>query len=94
MNYYIKNDRELSLLYTILQPNGENNATFKTLNEAYYELFQEPSGVPHKRTHDHIIPLKKGVQPINLKPYKYSSLQKDVVEKMVKEMMESGINPT
>lgn len=94
MNYYIKNDRELSLLYTILQPNGENNATLKTLNETYYELFQEPSGLPRKRTHDHIIPLKKGVQPINLKPYKYSSLQKDVVEKMVKEMMESGINPT
>jgi hypothetical protein len=44
-----------------LQPNGENNATFKTLNETYYELFQEPNGLPHKRTHDHTIPLKKGV---------------------------------
>jgi hypothetical protein len=75
MNYYVKNDRELSLLYTILQPNRENNATFKTLNETYYELFQEPNGLPHKRTHDHTIPLKKEFNlstsdPINTQAYK------------------------
>jgi hypothetical protein len=35
--------------------------------------------------------LKEGSQPVNLRPYRYSRLQKDVLEKMVKEMLGSGI---
>jgi len=40
---------------------------------------------------NHSIRLKKGTQPINLRPYHYSSVQKDVVERMVIEMLDSCI---
>jgi len=46
--------------------------------------------LPPPRNHDHNIPLKEGSNPVNLRPYQRSSLQKDVVEHMVKEMLGSG----
>ena len=52
-----------------------------TLLENYSDLFQEPEGLPSARGHDHVIPLKEGSQPVNLRPYRYSGLQKDVLEK-------------
>jgi hypothetical protein len=57
----------------------------------YQDLFKEPEGLPPPRSHDHIVPLKEGSQPINLRPYRYSGLQKDVLEKMVEEMLGTGI---
>jgi hypothetical protein len=35
--------------------------------------------------------MKEGAQAINLRPYRYSGVQKDILEKMVEEMLESGI---
>jgi len=57
----------------------------------YKEVFKEPEGLPPIRTHDHTIPMKEGAQAINLRPYRYSGVQKDILEKMVDEMLESGI---
>ena len=57
----------------------------------YQDLFQEPEGLPPSRSHDHFIPLKDGSQPINLRLYRYSGLQKDVLEKMIEEMLGTGI---
>jgi hypothetical protein len=62
-----------------------------TLLENYSDLFQEPEGLHSARGHNHVIPLKEGSQPINLRPYRYSGLQKDVLEKMVEEMLGIGI---
>lgn len=31
---------------------------------------------------------QEGVQPVNLRPYRYRGVQKDVIEKLVKEMMD------
>ena len=59
--------------------------------EDYRDLFKEPEGLPPFRGHNHVIPLKEGSQPVNLRPYKYSGLQKDVLEKMVDEMLGTGI---
>jgi len=61
------------------------------LLENYSDLFKEPEGLPSARGHDRVIPLKEGSQPVNLRPYRYSGLQKDVLEKMVEEMLGSGI---
>jgi hypothetical protein len=35
--------------------------------------------------------MKEGAQLDNLRPYRYSRVQKDILEKMVKEMLESRI---
>jgi hypothetical protein len=58
---------------------------------SYQDIFKEPIGLPPLRTHDHVIPFKKGSQPINLRPYRHSGLQKDIAEKIVTEMLDFGI---
>jgi hypothetical protein len=50
-------------------------------------VFKEPKGLPPTIAHDHIIPLKNKVQSIKLRPCKYFGLQKNVLKKMVSEMI-------
>ncbi|GKV24163.1 hypothetical protein SLEP1_g33810 [Rubroshorea leprosula] len=52
---------------------------------------QEPKGLPSHRPHDHKICLKEGTDPINQRPYRYPGVQKDVIEKMTQELLQSGI---
>jgi hypothetical protein len=42
------------------------------------------------RGFDHQLPLKEGTTPFNIRPYRYSSVQKDIVDGLVEEMMEKG----
>ena len=48
----------------------------------YEDLFREPTQLPPPRNHDHKIPLKKGIDAVNMRPYRHLALQKDV-EKLV-----------
>ncbi|GKB92246.1 putative mitochondrial protein [Tanacetum coccineum] len=50
-----------------------------------------PNCLPPKRGHDHKIPLKEGTQPINIRPYRHPPTQKDAIESMVKELLDSGV---
>ncbi|XP_042016199.1 uncharacterized protein LOC121764209 [Salvia splendens] len=45
---------------------------------------------PHRRT-DHRIPLLPGTDPVSVRPYRYNHLQKDEMEKLVAEMLSSGV---
>lgn len=40
---------------------------------------------------DHAISLVPDATPVNCKPYRYSPLQKDEIEKQVKEMIDAGL---
>lgn len=40
---------------------------------------------------DHKIILKEGAKPVTLRPYRHNSFHKDIIEKMVKEMLDSGV---
>lgn len=72
---------------------GEDEARHKitTVVEEFTYTFREPTDLPPKRQYDHSITLKKGVQGICVRPYRHSATQKDVIEKMVKEMCDCGI---
>lgn len=48
-------------------------------------------GLPSRRENDHRIPLQPGAAPVSVKPYRYSTLQKDEIEKMVEEMLNAGL---
>ncbi|OMO64097.1 reverse transcriptase [Corchorus capsularis] len=48
-------------------------------------------GLPPTRGHDHHIPLKDESQAIKLRPYRYPTVQKNVIEHMVQEMKDSGV---
>lgn len=63
------------------------NIEVETLLTKFEEVFQEPKGLPPSRTHDHHIPLKLGVEPLNSRPYRYPYFQKTEIEKQVKDML-------
>ena len=62
----------------------------KILNE-FTQVFEPPNSLPPFRTHDHAIPLQPNSGPVNVRPYRYPYYQKTEIEKMVKELMESGL---
>ncbi|GJR56618.1 putative mitochondrial protein [Tanacetum coccineum] len=55
------------------------------------EVFEVPKDLPPQRSHDHQIPLMPNTPPINVRPYRHPPNQKDAIESMVKELMDSGV---
>ena len=48
------------------------------LLQEFDDLFAKPKTLPPHRSHDHHIILKEGIPPINVRPYRYPALQKNV----------------
>ena len=61
------------------------------LIQEFVDVFSIPKGLPPQRSHDHKIPLKEGTPPVNLRPYRHPPTQKDAIESMVQELLESGV---
>lgn len=57
----------------------------------YEHLFATPTSLPPHRNADHSIPLIPGAQPVKVRPYKYNPLQKDEIDKQLKEMLQNGV---
>ena len=64
---------------------------FQILLQQYAFLFDEPKGLPPKRMHDHHILFKDTAQVVKMRLYRYFSVQKDEIEKLVTEMKTTGI---
>jgi len=65
------------------------------LLQQYNHLFAKPTSLPPARSADHTIPLVPGAQPVKVRPYRYSPIQKTEIEKQLKEMLAQGvIRPT
>jgi hypothetical protein len=79
---------DLHLMFVTFSPNTEGNLALELILKTYQNLFKEPRGLPPPRLQDHSTPLK---DEINLRLYKHFRLQKDVVKKMVSEMLEYRI---
>ncbi|XP_075088549.1 uncharacterized protein LOC142170516 [Nicotiana tabacum] len=85
-------DVEISLLAVESLPQEPSrNGELQAILQQYSDLFEEPKQLPPPRLHDHKIILKEGTSPINIRPYKYPNVQKNEIEKMVNEMLDSGI---
>lgn len=63
----------------------------KALLQRFKEVFNMPSGLPPRRSREHAITLQTGTSPINIRPYRYSDLQKNEIEKLVQEMLQARI---
>ncbi|GJX13302.1 reverse transcriptase [Tanacetum coccineum] len=59
--------------------------------DTFADVFSVPTELPPKRSHDHRIPLLPNTQPINIRPYRHPPMQKDAIEVMVKELLNSGV---
>lgn len=58
--------------------------------QEFADVFKEPTNLPPARTLDHAIHLLPGAAPVNSKPYRYSPLQKDEIERQVADMLKAG----
>ncbi|XP_019431364.1 PREDICTED: uncharacterized protein LOC109338552 [Lupinus angustifolius] len=63
--------------------------------QAYVDVFSNPTQLPPTRAeHDHRIPLMHNMDPVNKRPYRYAKEQKDVIDKLVHDMLSSGVIQT
>ncbi|KAA0066183.1 Ty3/gypsy retrotransposon protein [Cucumis melo var. makuwa] len=57
----------------------------------FEDVFEWPKKIPPRRKIEHHIHLKEGTNPINVRPYIYGYQQKAEMEKLVEEMLSSGV---
>jgi hypothetical protein len=69
---------------------GQSRELEHLLNDCA-DVFHEPTGLPPKREKEHVINLKEGEGPVNVRPYRYPHHHKNEIEKQVKEMLQMGI---
>lgn len=63
----------------------------KVILQEFKKLFVEPKGLPPDRSHNHKIILKQGVRPVNVKPYRYPHYIKGEIEKLITNLLQSGV---
>ncbi|KAG8483504.1 hypothetical protein CXB51_022371 [Gossypium anomalum] len=89
-------------LYTVVMSTPKQAALSATIVEdsavhlqemldEFGDVFQVPKGLPPSRLHDHRIPLKDESAVIKIRPYRYPAIQKTEIEKIVHEMLQTGI---
>ena len=59
--------------------------------KSFEDVFEWPETLPPRRVIEHQIHLKKGTDPVNVRPYRYAYHQKAEMEKLVEEMLASGV---
>lgn len=77
--------------FTSPEQHTEIPTEVQSLLQNYMDIFQEPKSLPPHRQYDHAITLEHGTTPVNVRPYRYSPLQKDEIERQVAEMLGSGM---
>lgn len=63
----------------------------QALVQEYNHLFATPTELSPAREADHKINLIPGAQPVRVRPYHYSSIQKSEIEAQLKEMLKNGV---
>jgi hypothetical protein len=67
-------------------------AVVAAILEAYDDVFQEPKGLPPPhRAQDHSIPLQERAKLVSVRPYRYPFYQNEEIEKIVQELLDSGV---
>jgi hypothetical protein len=59
--------------------------------DEYEDVFHTPQGLPPEREYDHSIPVFPNAITINSRPYRYSPLHKDEIERQVRELLHAGL---
>lgn len=77
-----------------LETKGEHEKDLRLLKllEEFKEIFEEPTQLPLSMgIFDHKVVLQSGTEPINKRPYRYSSVKKDITEILVQQMLDQEI---
>ena len=59
--------------------------------KSFEDVFEWPETLPPRRVIEHQIHLKKGSDPVNVRPYRYAYQQKAEMKRLVEEMLASGV---
>lgn len=69
-----------------------HNEDLSVILQNFDSVLAEPKCLPpFRKGFDHKIPLIHGANPVSKRPYRYSVTQKDAIEKMVSNMLNSGL---
>lgn len=75
-----------------LEEQGEINTEALRVLFKFPEITSKREGLPPWREgFDHAIILQTGTNPVNIRPYRYSAVQKSVIEELVEDMLQQGI---
>nr|GEW51033.1 hypothetical protein [Tanacetum cinerariifolium] len=69
----------------------EDIAKVESVVKDFEDVFILPTTLPPKRSHDHQIQLFPNSPPVNVRPYRHHSVQKDAIEQMVNKLLELGV---
>ena len=86
--------REIYLTVSAPQGIPDQVHHLNLLNELlveYEDLFIKPQSLPPTWMHDHSINLKPHTEAVNIRTYRYPPIQKNEIEKMVREMLQQSI---
>ncbi|KAL0549008.1 hypothetical protein IC582_013487 [Cucumis melo] len=81
----------LLLEETTVEENNNAPEEVQKILAKYNDVFEWSETLPPRRAIEHHIHLKTGTEPVNVRPYWYAFQQKAEMEKLVDEMMSSGI---
>ena len=73
------------------QTYNDVTAPIKDVLQEFSDVFSDPKTLPPHSHIDHVINLVPGAIPVNSRPYRYSPLQKEEIERQVDEMLKAGL---
>ena len=90
---YLIECRTLEAHIAEIEPEESNNIpeSILTALKQYNDVFDWPKELPPRRDIEHHIHVRGGADPMNVRPYRYAFQQKEEMEKLVDEMLTSGI---
>jgi hypothetical protein len=62
-----------------------------TALDEFSKVIVDPSELPPHREYDHTIPLLPNFVPMKSRPYRYSPLHKDEIERQVRHFLQTGL---
>ena len=80
----------------MLETNSESKPVaipqeIQSVLDEFTSVFGDPHTLPPTRVYDHAITLKPGATLVNARPYRYSPLHKDEIDRQVAEMLDAGV---
>lgn len=90
INFVAESD-ESNPQYTPIVINLQGIDEVSLLLDSYDDIFEVPIGLPPKRECDHHIRFKDESISLKFRPCRYPADQKDVIERMTQEVLNSGV---
>lgn len=81
----------MALVNLMASTESSHNQEVNSLLQEFEDVFNKHSTLPPKRPYDHTIPLFPDAVPVNTKPYRYSPMNKDEIERQVIELLATGL---